>query len=81
MSFYVYSYASGLLISKYLQNRVKKDLSFILEFKKLLKAGSSKSPEDIFMELGIDIRKESFWQNGLDSVRDSLLSLPDLDSN
>ena len=81
MSFYVYSYASGLLISKYLQNRVKKDLSFIQEFKKLLKAGSSKSPEDIFMELGIDIRKESFWQNGLDSVRDSLLSLPDLDSN
>jgi len=70
--FYVYSYASGLLISKYLQNKVKKDPSFIENFKYLLKSGSSKSPEDIFTDLRIDIRKESFWQEGIDTIKENL---------
>lgn len=70
--FYVYSYSSGLLISKYLQGKVKKDKSFILNMKKFLEAGSSKSPRDLFLDLGIDVHDKAFWKSGIDEV-DALL--------
>jgi len=70
--FYNYSYASGLLISKSMQNAVKKDKKFIKKVKGFLSAGTSKSPKDIFREMGIDISKKEFWNQGLDEV-DSLL--------
>lgn len=66
--FYVYSYASGLLISKSLQNSVKLDKNYINQVKKFLSAGTSKSPKDIFMELGIDITKPDFWSKGLKEI-------------
>jgi len=66
--FYVYSYASGLLISKSLQNKVKKDKAFILKVKTFLSAGLSKSPKDIFKDLGIDISQKDFWNNGIEEV-------------
>lgn len=68
--FYVYSYASGLLISKSLQNSVKKDPKFIIKVKEFLSAGTSKSPKDIFLDLGIDITKKEFWDNGLKEIED-----------
>jgi len=71
-NFYVYSYAFGLLISKYLQRLVKEDKRNIAKVKEFLKAGSSKSPKDIFASLGIDISKKSFWQEGLNEVRETL---------
>jgi len=71
--FYVYSYTSGLLISKSLQNKVKQDKSFIIKVKKFLSAGTSKSPKDIFLDLGIDISKREFWESGIKEV-DILLS-------
>ncbi len=67
--FYVYSYASGLLISKSLQNKVKKDKKIISDVKVFLSAGVSKAPEDIFKALGIDISQEDFWNNGIEEVR------------
>lgn len=70
--FYVYSYASGLLISKALQNKVKKDKTFIKEVKVFLSAGESKAPKEIFKDLGLDITKESFWEAGIKEV-DTLL--------
>ena len=70
--FYVYSYASGLLISKALQKMVKEDKSNIEKVKKFLSYGSSKAPKDIFLELGIDILDSTFWQKGLDEVKDLL---------
>lgn len=70
--FYVYSYASGLLISKSLQSSVKKDPRFIGGVKDFLSAGQSDSPRNIFMRLGIDITGDAFWNRGLDEV-DSLL--------
>lgn len=66
--FYVYSYASGLLISKSMQNSFKKDKEFIVNVKRLLSAGTSDSPKDIFAKMGIDITDKNFWINGLDEV-------------
>lgn len=66
--FYVYSYASGLLISKSLQNSVKKDPRFIGKVKEFLSAGLSDSPKNIFRGLGIDITDKKFWVRGLEEV-------------
>lgn len=66
--FYVYSYASGLLISKSLQASVKKDPLFIEQVKNFLSAGFSDSPKNIFKNLGIDITDKGFWNKGLDEI-------------
>ncbi len=70
--FYVYSYASGLLISKSLQSAVKKDPAFINKVKVFLSAGLSESPRNIFLKLGIDISDRQFWNRGLDEVEQLL---------
>ena len=66
--FYVYSYASGLLISKSLQHSVRKDPAFIGKVRDFLSAGLSDSPKNIFARLGVDISDEQFWNKGLDEV-------------
>ncbi len=66
--FYVYSYASGLLISKALQASVKKDPVFIEKVKDFLASGISDSPQNIFLKLGIDITQKSFWEKGLGEI-------------
>ncbi len=66
--FYVYSYASGLLISKSLQHSVKADQRFIAKVKEFLSAGLADSPRNIFKNLGIDITDKTFWDKGLDEV-------------
>jgi oligoendopeptidase F len=66
--FYVYSYASGLLISKSLQNSVKENPSFIEKVKDFLSAGLSDSPKNVFMQLGVDIAYAGFWNRGLEEV-------------
>jgi oligoendopeptidase F len=70
--FYVYSYASGLLISKSLQNSVKDDPGFMAKVKEFLSAGLSDSPKNIFLMLGIDITDGTFWERALDEVEDLL---------
>lgn len=70
--FYVYSYASGQLISKSLQSAVKKDKRFIIHVKKFLSAGSSASPKEIFAELGVDITNGNFWQSGVSEIENLL---------
>jgi oligoendopeptidase F len=57
-----------LLISKYLQKRIREDTDFVKKFKKFLKAGSSKSVQDIFTDLGIDISKKQFWKEGIKNL-------------
>lgn len=66
--FYVYSYASGLLISKALQNKVKQDPKFIEKVKWFLAQGSSDSPKNLFLALGIDITDKDFWLSGISEV-------------
>ncbi|MFA4942397.1 MAG: M3 family oligoendopeptidase [Patescibacteria group bacterium] len=70
--FYVYSYVSGLLISKYLQKKVTKDHKFIEKIKYFLSAGLSESPQAIFQKLGININDPKFWLEGIREVRDLL---------
>lgn len=70
--FYVYSYASGLLISKSMQNSVKENHNFITEVKEFLSSGTTDSPKNIFMKMGIDISKKEFWSKGLNEVEELL---------
>lgn len=70
--FYVYSYASGLLISKSLQALVREDPKNIEKVKAFFKAGTSKSPKDIFLDMNIDISKKVFWENGINEIRKQL---------
>lgn len=76
--FYVYSYASGLLISKSLQKSVKDNPDFINKVKDFLSAGTSQSPKDIFNNLGIDITKKEFWNNGLDEIEELIIQAKEL---
>jgi oligoendopeptidase F len=66
--FYVYSYASGLLISKSLRKSVRQNPDFIGKVKEFLSAGLSDSPKNIFKHLGIDITDSTFWDRGIDEV-------------
>lgn len=68
MYFYVYSYASGLLISKSLQAMVRQDAESIVRVKEFLAAGTSDSPKNIFAQLDIHIDEPTFWQRGLDQI-------------
>ncbi len=73
--FYTYSYSSGLLISKNLQYLVKKDRKNIELVKKFFKGGDSKSPKDIFLDIGIDISKRDFWEKGIVEIEKKLIYL------
>lgn len=73
--FYVYSYASGLLISKALQSMVREDKRNIDLVKRFLSSGSTKSPKEIFRDMGIDITKKEFWIRGIKEVERNLEEL------
>jgi oligoendopeptidase F len=66
--FYVYSYASGLLISNALLYSVKNDKVFVKKVKQFLKSGGDKSPTEIFKELGIDLKDKNFWISGIKNI-------------
>ncbi len=72
MYFYVYSYASGLLISKAMQKKVKENPKFIEKVKEFLSAGISDFPKNIFMKMGINISDKEFWDKGLNEVENLL---------
>ncbi|HUC86747.1 MAG TPA: M3 family oligoendopeptidase, partial [Candidatus Saccharimonadales bacterium] len=72
--FYVYSYASGELISKALQARVKQEPAFIKQVRdRFLAVGSARSVKDTFASMDIDITDKGFWENGLAEI-DQLLT-------
>ncbi len=70
--FYVYSYASGLLISKSLQSLVRQNPRNIQKVKQFMAAGQSDSPRHIFLATGIDIEQPTFWQHGLSEIESKL---------
>ncbi|MFH2020984.1 MAG: M3 family oligoendopeptidase [archaeon] len=70
--FYVYSYASGILISKSLQNSTRKDKRFISKVKEFLSSGETRSPKDLFLSLDIDISDRQFWKKGIEEVEELL---------
>ena len=70
--FYVYSYVSGLLISKYFQKQTASDARYINKIKYFLSAGLSQSPQTIFKNMGVDVTNKKFWQDGINEVSDLL---------
>jgi len=76
--FYVYTYAYGELVSKAMYAKYKEDKSFVEKIKQFLRAGGSKSPEDIFKDIGIDTSKEAFWVAGLKTIEDDIIALEKL---
>ncbi|MFW5704154.1 MAG: M3 family oligoendopeptidase [Patescibacteria group bacterium] len=70
--FYVYTYASGLLISKSLQQQVRADNSAIEQVHAFLSTGLSESPKETFSKMGIDMTEATFWDKGLDGIKKQL---------
>lgn len=66
--FYVYSYASGLLIAKALRGRVRRNPKDIEQVKSVLSVGLSASPREMFADIGIDIAKKEFWDEGIAEI-------------
>ncbi|HIJ59216.1 MAG TPA: M3 family oligoendopeptidase [Nitrospirae bacterium] len=70
--FYVYSYASGLLISKSLQRFVNEDKRHLEKVKDFLSAGLSESPSVLFNKFNINIKDKGFWIKGLSEIEELL---------
>lgn len=70
--FYVYSYASGLLISKAMQRKVREDAGFVADVKEFLAAGTTDSPKHLFAKMGISIADPAFWESGLSEISRTL---------
>lgn len=70
--FYVYSYASGLLISKYFQKQVANNKQYTNNIDYFLSAGLAESPQKIFRNMGVNINDPTFWQQGLDQIKNLL---------
>jgi len=64
--FYNYPYVlAQLFVFTLYQLYKEQGKSFIPKLKKLLAAGSSKSPRELGAELGFDITDENFWEKGM----------------
>ena len=55
-----------------MQRSVRKNKEFVKKVKEFLSAGSSASPRDIFLKMGIDIKDKKFWNEGLNEIEDLL---------
>ncbi len=76
--FYVYAYAYGQIISKALYKKYQEDPNYMRKIELFLKAGESKSPEDIFKAIGIDTSKPAFFEAGLESIKQDIIKLEKL---
>lgn len=72
MFFYVYSYAIGYLVSQFMLRKLKNWTLSIDQVKAFFSAWSSKNPEEIFMDMWIDITKKEFRNESLDSLKEYL---------
>lgn len=70
--FYVYAYAYGQLIANSLYAEYKKDPAFLDKIIYFLSAGSSKKPDDIFKDIGIDVTKPDFFEKGLIQISENI---------
>ncbi len=67
--FYCYAYSFGnLLVLSLYQEYIKEGESFVPKYLEILHAGGSQKPEELLRGIGIDITKESFWQQGFDFI-------------
>lgn len=69
--FYNYPYVFAQLFVFALYRLYKEQSeSFVSKLKRLLAAGSSKSPSELGAELGFDITDETFWGKGMEQARE-----------
>lgn len=76
--FYVYAYSYGQIISRALNDKYKDNKDFGIQIKKFLSAGGSKSPDDIFKEIGIDTTNPTFFKKALLSIEKDIEQLEQL---
>jgi oligoendopeptidase F len=70
---YVYAYAYGQLLALSIYKRyVDEGESFVPSYLELLRAGGSRSPEELGAIVGIDLADPGFWDSGLDLVEAQL---------
>jgi oligoendopeptidase F len=70
---YVYAYAYGQLLALSVYGRyLEEGEPFVPRYLELLSAGGSRSPEGLAEIAGLDLADPSFWQQGLQHVRDQL---------
>jgi oligoendopeptidase F len=70
---YVYAYAYGLLLALAVYGRYEEQGdSFVPAYLDLLRAGGSRSPEELGSIVGIDLADPGFWDLGLDLVERKL---------
>ena len=67
-SFYNYPYAFGQLFALGLLARSEGEKDFALRYRELLSVTGKLSADDVAMKGGCDIKKESFWQEGIDII-------------
>jgi oligoendopeptidase F len=70
---YVYAYAYGQLLALSIYKRyVDEGEGFVPAYLELLRAGGSRSPEELGAIVGIDLADPGFWDSGLDLVEAQL---------
>jgi oligoendopeptidase F len=70
---YVYAYAYGQLLALAVYGRYEEQgESFVPDYLELLKAGGSRSPEELGRLVGVDLADPGFWDRGLDIVERQL---------
>jgi len=67
---YVYAYAYGQLLALSVYARYEEEGSgFVGSYLDLLRAGGSKSPEELGAMVGVDLADPGFWDRGLDIIQ------------
>jgi oligoendopeptidase F len=70
---YVYAYAYGQLLALSIYKRyIDEGAGFVPSYLELLRAGGSKSPEELGAIVGIDLADPGFWDSGIDLVETQL---------
>jgi oligoendopeptidase F len=73
--FYVYAYNfANLLVIALYEMYKEEGKDFIPKYKKLLRSGGNKRPEELLEEVGINIKEESFWGKGFDYLEREFLN-------
>ena len=74
--FYCYAYAFGnLLVLALYKMYEQQGKEFVPKYLKILSYGGSESPQTVLSEVGIDITKEEFWQQGFDIIKEEIEEL------
>jgi len=72
---YVYAYAYGQLLALSVYARYQQEgEAFVPAYLELLRAGGSRSPEELGAIVGCDLADPTFWDNGLDIVESQLVA-------